>query len=120
MKKKIFIVSIFFSLATLATIGTKIINNNGFSTSDLLFTNMEALASEENPGSGDYSRGYINNPTPCTVTETVQCSISVPIKWLEWCKFNFSYTVEHAGTQNYCTYTGGSSRCDYHTCKRNG
>lgn len=117
MKNKILGIMIILGISFILTICVDL--NTAHNIKGLFLKNVEALADGEG-SSGNYSKGYINNPQPCTVTETVQCSFSIPVKWLEWCKIHFSYTVDHAGTQNYCTYTGGNSGCSYHTCIKNG
>lgn len=86
----------------------------------IFFKNTESIASGENSGGVNYSKGYINDPKICTISETVRCDIPIYLPMYNtFCKIGFSYTVKHEGTQNYCLFTGGSSGCSYHECKRN-
>ncbi len=53
MKKKILKISVLFSLVIIATIGTKVANNeNAISSIGLMLSNVEALASDSEGGSG--------------------------------------------------------------------
>lgn len=61
MKKKIFIVSAFFSIVTLATIGTKIASSENISSLGLMFSNMEALASDTEGGGSNYNICYFES-----------------------------------------------------------
>lgn len=70
-------------------------------------------------GEVNYSVGYIDNPQPCEVTETRNCSIVLCYGGF-CCRLGFDYTVTFKGTQNYCTYTGGPSGCTPHACIKNG
>ena len=76
-------------------------------------------------GGVDYSKGYTNNPQPCTVVEyeTHQYCFKVYIPWKgEWgvvCEWDYSQRKEYPGTQNFCLYTGGGSGCSYFSCRKN-
>lgn len=118
MKKKVFGIVIGVTFAVVATVGVDLSVNKQNSTINLLMRHIEASA-DDSEGGVNYNKGYMNDPQSCSVSETVSCSISVPIKWLEWCKINFAYTVQHPGTQNFCKYTGGPSGCSFFTCRRN-
>lgn len=75
----------------------------------IYFRNIEAMAGGgESTGGVNYSKGYINDPKSCKISETVRCEVPIYIPVLNThCKVGFSYTVKHEGTQNYCLYTGG-------------
>lgn len=53
MKNKLIIISIFFSLVTIATIGAKITNSYKVASVSLMFANLEALASATE-GDGEF------------------------------------------------------------------
>lgn len=91
-----------------------------------------AQAQNESGGGGggtggvDYSKGYTNNPQPCTVVEyeTHQYCFKVYIPWKgQWgvvCEWDYSQRKEYPGTQNFCLPTMGGSGCSYFTCRKNG
>lgn len=130
MKKKIIfaIATGFFAVAT-------VFNMNMFQPNSTGDVSLEAIAimaqaqSESGGGGGtggvDYSKGYTNNPQPCTVVEyeTHQYCFKVYIPWKgEWgvvCEWDYSQRKEYPGTSNYCTYSAGGSGCSYHTCIKN-
>ena len=90
---------------------------------------IEAIAQETTSGESgavDYSKGYINNPQDCKITEIRHCHIGATIPAFVpkiggmKCSIDFDYTIKKDGKENFCTYTGGPSGCSYFTCKENG
>lgn len=119
MKQTIRLSIVCIAIIAISAIGINIsFGERQNSVSMRFFNNIESLADPEN--TVDYSKGYVNNPESCTVTETVECSIPIYIPVLKgFCTVGFSYTLDYEGTRNYCTYTGGDSGCSFHECKKN-
>lgn len=116
MFRKIFCVTILLVVVIGVSMGL-----NELDKKIMLLNSVEALATPEQGGTGgvDYSKGYINDEKPCTITETAHCSVSIYIPFYGYCSVEFDYTVDHEGTKNYCKYTGGPSGCSFHECKKN-
>ena len=81
---------------------------------------IASTASNSDSSGVDYSIGYIDDPKPCTITETRHCSVKLcfPGGWC--CSVGFDYTINVKGTINSCKYTGGPSGCNPYACKKNG
>lgn len=98
-------------------------------SADLSTSSIETIAQETNSGElgkVDYSKGYVNNNQPCNVSQVVHCEFGFTIPdWVPYvggtsCTYSWDKVIQKAGTENYCTYTGGSSGCSFHPCRENG
>src|SRR5690606_29233572 len=113
MKKKIFfaVATGFFAVATVFNMNLLQGNSAGDVSLDAIA--VMAQAQDESGGGGggtggvDYSKGYTNNPQPCTVVEyeTHQYCFKVYIPWKgQWgvvCEWDYSQRKEYPGTQNF-------------------
>jgi len=129
MKKTIIGCMVILAIATIAALNIQL-NTMGNKLSNISLANVEALAKSDTPyntNGSDYTKGYINDPKECKVSEVVTCTIGFTIPpWIPYigglkCEYEYTTTVELAGTMNHCTYTGNKdSSCTYYSCKKNG
>jgi hypothetical protein len=132
MKKKIIIASasVLFAVASVLNINMLQSGKPGDVSLDAIAVMAQAQNESGGGGGGtggvDYSKGYTNNPQPCTVVEyeTHQYCFKVYIPWKgQWgvvCEWDYSQRKEYPGTQNFCLPTMGGSGCSYFTCRKNG
>ncbi len=86
----------------------------------MMMANLEALTNP--PENSNGREGDIDNPQDCTVSESATEGVCFEVWvgcWKIACDWTYEDVQEYAGTQNYCTYTGGPSSCMYHECQRN-
>lgn len=119
MKKKFFVMATIVILAVVTLLG---VNLKAPNTLSMFLRNVEATASatpDDEAGGESYGVGYENDPVMCTLTETKSCTASDRFPVLNTpCNIGYDYTIEYAGIENSCRFTGGMRGCNYHPCIR--
>ncbi len=117
MKTKVFI--LLSGLLLVAGSMAFFANKSPILREELILRNVEASAEGE-PGSTPYWKGYLNNVQDCTVEEIRHCKIVLWFPGYGYCDLGWDYTVELAGKENPCVYTGNEdTQCDYYQCRKN-
>lgn len=94
-------------------------------TIDVILNDLDAIAQNES-GSDDQRKGYVDNPQSCVIKEVYECRVGITIPdWVPYvggmqCYTTYIDEVEFPGTQNSCIYTGNMNQtCDYYRCTKN-